>query len=143
MEQSLRLEFEQVLPSRESIKIAKANDRFRGGIKVEATPSVSGLLLFALVPEGGRVILSRSINPGSAEELDEIMSGVRNFRAFDGEMDPYGEHDMGIFRCPGQLYAFKFAYHFPDTLEEGADPVSDDVYRVLHIMPANELSRFQ
>jgi len=83
------------------------------------------------------------ITPG-VEELDlavrnDLLRQVREFTAFEGDNDPYSEHDFGAVTVGEQSFFWKIDY-YDRTLEGGSDDPADPgkTTRVLTIMHASE-----
>jgi Protein of unknown function (DUF3768) len=70
-------------------------------------------------------------------KLEEIVSAVREFKAFSPDNDPHGEHDFAMFDVGNTKYMFKIDY-FDPTFRVGADPYEGKVARLLTILRADE-----
>lgn len=88
---------------------------------------------------GGTLVLTAGIVALGAEAQDRISAAVRGFANFDGDNDPWNEHDFGALDIDGERIFFKLDYfdlhramHSPDP----ADPTVTE--RVLTIMLASE-----
>ena len=60
---------------------------------------------------GGAVAISAGVEALSAEQRQSILAKVRQFDAFTGDNDPYGEHDFGTvadgdIRCFWKIDAY-------------------------------------
>ena len=86
---------------------------------------------------GCRVMITRGVQ--QLERLDDILLAVRQFKNFNAENDPYGEHDFGKIELFGETIFWKFDY-YDNTLEFGSEDPSDPAVtcRVLTIKLANE-----
>ena len=86
---------------------------------------------------GCRVMVTQGIQ--QLDQLDEILTAVRQFRDFNSSNDPYGEHDFGKIELFGGRTFWKFDY-YDFALENGSDNPSDPAVtqRVLTIMLASE-----
>ena len=74
----------------------------------------------------------------NSERLPEVLKGVRSFDEFNQDNDPYGEHDLGIFKVDGISYMFKIDY-FDDEFKYGEDPYEKPTCnRLLFILEASE-----
>lgn len=64
---------------------------------------------------------------------------VATFEAFDGDNDPYGEHDFGAFDLAGQRFFWKIDY-YDQNMEYGSEDPADPTKtaRVLTLMLAEE-----
>lgn len=89
---------------------------------------------------GGKVVLTRAVAAMGAPELTDLLRKVREFDAFTGGNDPWGEHDFGEVIINGERYFWKIdAYDL--NLEYGSpDPADEAVTRrVITIMTATDL----
>ena len=86
---------------------------------------------------GCRVMVTQGIQ--QLDQLDAILTAVRQFRDFNSSNDPYGEHDFGKIELFGETIFWKFDY-YDLTLEYGSENPSDPAVtiRVLTIMVASE-----
>lgn len=86
---------------------------------------------------GCRVMITRGVQ--QLERFDEILLAVRQFKNFNADNDPYGEHDFGKIELFGETIFWKFDY-YDHTLEFGSENPSNPAVtcRVLTIMLANE-----
>ena len=86
---------------------------------------------------GCRVMVTQGIQ--QLDQLDEILTVVRQFRDFNSSNDPYGEHNFGKIELFGEIIFWKFDY-YDLALEYGSDNPSDPAVtqRVLTIMLASE-----
>jgi hypothetical protein len=73
------------------------------------------------------------------DQLDDILTSVRQFRDFNSSNDPYGEYDFGKIELFGETIFWKFDY-YDLALENGSEDPSDPAVtsRVLTIMLASE-----
>ncbi|MCK9917204.1 DUF3768 domain-containing protein [Microbacteriaceae bacterium K1510] len=71
--------------------------------------------------------------------MNDLLRQVREFSAFDGDNDPYSEHDFGAVTIGGQSFFWKIDY-YDRALEGGSDDPVDPAktIRVLTIMHASE-----
>lgn len=85
---------------------------------------------------GGQVLLAHGITAEySPDEIQEILTEVRAFDAFTKDMDPYGEHEFGIFKYKSQSIYFKIDYY--DKSMEWHSPDKSDpkvTKRVMTVM---------
>lgn len=108
-------------PTPESVRIAELNDRLRQHFI------------------GGRVMMTIGVAGLEDETRMRVLRAVREFDAFDGDVDPYGEHDFGVVEVDGERYFFKVD-GFDKNLEYASpDPANPTVTeRVMTIMRADE-----
>ena len=104
-------------PNETSVKIARLNDAMREN--AHNYTATRGIL--ALDPE----------------TVSDIFIAVQNFKDFDKDNDPYGEHDFGSFTVSGVKIFCKIDY-YDEALKGWCDPLSPDCHRVLTIMRADE-----
>lgn len=91
---------------------------------------------------GGRI----AITPGvmAQGDLAPIIEQMRRFTDFEGDNDPYGEHDMGSFKVKGadgleNNYLFVINYYDPDLMLGSSNPAEPAITaRVLTLMLAEE-----
>ena len=88
---------------------------------------------------GGRVTLTAGVGALPDRVRAEVIAAVQGFDRFDGDNDPYGEHDFGVVdvgatRCFWKIdcYDRSLRLHSPDA----ADPAV--TVRVLTLMLAEE-----
>lgn len=85
-------------------KIAAQNDAFRKSMaQIAAGPDV---------PKG-RVVMTRGVSELEPDKLQELITKVITFDAFDTDTDPYGWHEMGVIEIGDQTVWFKI-----DLLDE-------------------------
>ena len=82
-------------------------------------------------------VATRGILALDPEMISDIFIAVQNFKDFDKDNDPYGEHDFGSFTVSGAKIFWKVDY-YDENLEKWCDPLSPDCHRVLTIMRADE-----
>ena len=70
----------------------------------------------------GTLVLTQGIRSNTKEDLEAIITKVRNFDTFDENNDPYNEHDFGAFDYKGKRIFWKidnydreFLYLSPDV----------------------------
>lgn len=73
------------------------------------------------------------------DDVGAVLERVRTFDAFDGDNDPYGEHDFGSFVHNGETIFWKIDY-YDRTLTAGSEDPTDPeaTIRVLTVMLASE-----
>jgi hypothetical protein len=103
----------------------------------EAVAKDNDLLRRLLIPTPrSRVILTESIF--SSPYQMEILKAVKDFKDFNIDSDPYGEHDYASFRVRGEVYCFKIDY-YDENFEFGVDPYEEKTLcRVITIMRPEE-----
>ena len=82
-------------------------------------------------------VTTRGILSLRPEAVSEIFVKVQNFKEFNEDNDPYGEHDFGSFTVDGIKVFWKIDY-YDEALKGWCDPLSPDCNRVLTIMRADE-----
>ena len=55
-----------------------------------------------------RVMITRGVQ--ALDNLDDILTAVREFDEFNTDNDPYGEHDFGKIEIGGEVIFWKFDY---------------------------------
>jgi hypothetical protein len=87
---------------------------------------------------GVLVMTAGVIALGPARQLT-ILQAVAAFNAFDGNNDPYGEHDFGALEIEGERLCWKIDYCDRSLSAHSPDPADPSVTtRVLTIMLAEE-----
>ena len=110
--------------------IAQQNDMFRKnfGDSEKAKHSIKG-----------KYTVTQGIAHLSPEEQLTIVQKVRNFDDFNENNDPYGEHDMGIFKQNAQSIYWKIDYYDLNYHYGSADPSDlNQTRRVLTVMFSHE-----
>lgn len=89
--------------------------------------------------QNGQWVLTRGVADMGAAFVLQAVRAVRQFDAFDGGDDPYGEHDFGAFDLAGERLFWKIDYYDP-SLSYGSDAPDNPeaTSRVLTIMLASE-----
>lgn len=82
-------------------------------------------------------VATRGIMALEPEVISDIFISVQNFKDFNEDNDPYGEHDFGNFEILGIKIFWKIDY-YNQHLKGWCDPLSPDCRRVLTIMRAEE-----
>ncbi len=101
--------------------IATLNDRFRESMI------------------GGRVVMTAGVSSRESSFQDKAVAAIREFRAFDENNDPYGEHDFGAIEVEGDELFWKIDYFDPTVTFHAEDPAcARTTVRVLTIMLAEE-----
>ena len=88
---------------------------------------------------GGMVVITAGVQHLSAAAIARILVVIREFDNFNGDNDPYGEHDFGALVADGHQIFWKISY-YDKLLEHGSeDPSSpESTSRILTIMLAPE-----
>ena len=94
--------------------IAQRNDAFRKGETMSVSQGVFNL-----------------------HDVLGLIRAVRDYTDFSEDNDPYGEHDFGSLDWEGHKIFWKIDYYDP-AFEGWADPLSDEVERVLTVYLAEE-----
>ena len=104
-----------------TLKIQVLNDRFRQTFN------------------GGKVLMTSGVSELPLSEQITLMNLVRTFNEFNGNNDPYGEHDFGKIDLNGTAYFWKIDYYDADLLGHSPDPTDETVTRrLLTVMRADE-----
>lgn len=98
------------------IEIAKLNDRFRG------------MCLDVFYTAGVR---------DGIMDLIGLSRAVEDFKNFNEDNDPHGEHDFGSLVYEGQKIFWKIDY-YDRQLQRWCDPLDPECRRVLTVMLAEE-----
>ena len=69
--------------------------------------------------------------------VHDVCYAVRHYSQFNEDNDPYGEHDFGSFKINGTSFFWKIDY-YDEAQKNWCDPMSDECYRHLTIMLAEE-----
>lgn len=88
---------------------------------------------------GGTVVLTSGIAALSPETQAAVIAAIRSFDAFDGDNDPWGEHDFGAVEVDDLRVFFKVDYYDLTRRchsRNAADPTVTE--RVMTIMLASE-----
>jgi hypothetical protein len=97
------------------VRIAEINDEFRSS--------------------GKNVMLSCGVE--SVSDLRGLLARVREFDKFDGNNDPWGEHDYGRIVWQGDKVLWKIDY-FDENYRTWEDPLSPNCRRVITVMLAED-----
>ena len=92
------------------------------------------------LPVTGKVVWTIGIRALTQEVREEVITLVREFKDFNADNDPYGEHDLGTVRTKdGTEIMWKIDY-FDHSLEWGSEAPEDPkvTRRVMTIMLSNE-----
>ena len=107
--------------------IAEINDRFRKAV-------------FLKPQRNGRLLLTPGVVDMPDKQLKSVATAIINYTDFDGDNDPYQEHDFGAVDIHGTPKVFwKIDYYSSPACEYGTDnPADPKTYRVLTVMLASE-----
>jgi hypothetical protein len=88
---------------------------------------------------GGRVMLTAGVNALPEADKAALLDKVRTFQRFNGDNDPWGEHDFVDVEHAGEKYFAKLDYYSAD-MQGGSEDPSDpsNTVRVLTVMRADE-----
>ena len=95
-------------------RIAERNDTFRKGETMSVSQGVFNL-----------------------QDVLGLIRAVREYKDFSEDNNPYGEHDFGSLDWEGQKIFWKIDY-YDERFEGWADPLSNEVERVLTVYLAEE-----
>jgi hypothetical protein len=86
-----------------------------------------------------REVETMSVSQGvfNLQDVLGLIRAVREYKDFNEDNDTYGEHDFGSLDWEGQKIFWKIDYYDP-SFEGWADPLSDEVERVLTVYLAEE-----
>lgn len=115
-------------------RIAELNDRLRARVGI---PVFEGLETAQL----GTVVMTQGVMALQSEQIIETWKQVREFDAFNGDNDPYGERDFGAIDLPGAPRIFwKIDCYADANMDAGCEDPADAAksFRVLTIMLAEE-----
>jgi hypothetical protein len=88
---------------------------------------------------GGTVVLTAGIVALGAETQTRIFAAIQAFDDFDGDNDPWGEHDFGAIEIDGERIYFKIDYFDLTRAMHSEDPADpSETERVMTIMLASE-----
>ena len=88
---------------------------------------------------GGTLVLTSGIVALGSEKQQRVIAAVQAFDAFDGDNDPWHEHDMGALDIDGERVFFKIDYYDLTKAMHSDDPADASVTeRVMTIMLAWE-----
>ena len=88
---------------------------------------------------GGRVVMTRSVAALREAQCCAITEAVRTYDTFNGDNDPYGQHDFGALTLDGERVYWKIDYYDADCVYGSEDPSDPKkTTRVLTIMLAED-----
>lgn len=87
----------------------------------------------------GSIMLTQGIQEKGGDFAVAAVKAVREFDAFSGDNDPWGEHDFGAIEVNGEKVFFKIDY-YDLSLQQGSEDPANEEYtcRILTIMLASE-----
>jgi hypothetical protein len=88
---------------------------------------------------GGKIMRSAGVAGMEPEKQAAILQAMREFKDFNADNDPYGEHDCFSFEVMGEQFIAKIDYYDLDE-RYGADDPADAAHtsRVLTVMLSHE-----
>lgn len=89
--------------------------------------------------QGGRVLLTSGVAALDEAKKAQVLVAVREFKDFNADNDPHGEHDMCFVEVGGERYWSKIDYYDTD-IRYGANDPSDPAHttRIMTIGHASE-----
>lgn len=89
--------------------------------------------------QGGKMLITEGIQALPELVRQAVIKAVRDFKEFNKNNDPYGEHDFGSLAVEGHKIFWKIDY-YDKNMEYHSDDPSDPTQtkRVLTIMLAEE-----
>ena len=89
--------------------------------------------------QGGAIMLTAGVVALGSETQARILAAVQAFDDFDGDNDPWGEHDFGALEIDGERIFFKIDYYDLTRAMHSDDPADPSkTERVMTIMLASE-----
>ncbi|RWH69472.1 MAG: DUF3768 domain-containing protein [Mesorhizobium sp.] len=88
---------------------------------------------------GGRVVLTAGIAALPSKDIAGILTAVASFDAFDGDNDPWGEHDCALLHVDDRQLFFKIDYYdraLTNLSPDATDPAV--TIRIMTVMLAEE-----
>jgi len=88
---------------------------------------------------GGRIVITSAVNALPLDVKSLMFLKTKDFKDFNEENDPYGEHDFGSFEIGADKFFWKIEYYDPEMIQGSEDPADPEkTTRVLTIMRADE-----
>jgi hypothetical protein len=88
---------------------------------------------------GGRIVITSAVNSLPLDVKSLAFLKTKDFKDFNEENDPYGEHDFGSFEIGADKFFWKIEYYDPEMIQSSEDPADPEkTTRVLTIMLAEE-----
>lgn len=103
--------------------------------QMEDTRSQQAILNDQFRKSGLRVHLTCGVQ--SVEDLPGLLQAVKEFRVFNENNDPWGEHDFGRLDWHGDKVFWKIDY-YNESLDEWEDPLIGSCRRIMTVMLAEE-----
>ena len=89
--------------------------------------------------QGGRVMMTVGIRAQGEEFVGKALTALRDFKDFDEDNDPHGEHDFGSLVVDGRKCFFKLDYYNADMTAGSECPEhAKQTTRVLTLMLAEK-----
>lgn len=89
--------------------------------------------------QGGVILVTRGVRAIVGFMPFELLALLATYAGFDGDNDPYGEHDFGDIDYHGHELLWKIDYYAEDMVHGSPDPSDPTVTaRVLTVMLACE-----
>ena len=113
-------------------KVAKLNDKLRDQIFSKPNTSVNFIK--------DKIMLSKGVSEMPTQQQMYILNRVKNFKKFNIDNDPYGEHDFGSFVDEEDNKIFWKIDYYDNDLKYHSEDKSNPAktIRVLTIMKASE-----
>lgn len=106
-------------------------------MKPTATPTKAELIAQRNDEFRRKETMSVSQGVFNLQDVLGLIRAVREYTDFNEDNDPYKEHDFGSLKWEGEKIFWKIDY-YDSRLEGWADPLSDEVERVLTVYLAEE-----
>ncbi|MER8421662.1 DUF3768 domain-containing protein [Mesorhizobium sp. M1329] len=88
---------------------------------------------------GGRMVMTAGIAALPAHEIATILLAVASFDAFDGNNDPWGEHDCALLHVGDRQLFWKIDYYDRALVNLSPDPADPAVTtRIMTVMLSEE-----
>ena len=88
---------------------------------------------------GGQTLTTRGVENLPENTYKAVIEKVKTFNQFTEDNDPYGEHDLGMFKVEGESFMWKIDYYDESMQYASPDPSDPNVTkRVLTIMLSSE-----
>jgi hypothetical protein len=85
------------------------------------------------------LVMTRGVSALSSSHQRQIIRALADFKGFDADNDPNGEHDFGAFEIGGERLSFKIDYYDRSGWHHSPDPADPELTcRVLTLMLASE-----
>ena len=77
----------------------------------------------------GTLVVTEAVALCGEPFVSHAVAAVRTFAAFDGDNDPWQEHDMAFLEVDGERIFFKVDYYDPELRYLSADPSNPEITR--------------